>query len=169
MERCKNGFCLQEFEIVYPPLEDIIKYVSSNFQLGIESDVPIIELLKTDSTIEFGFTTANRRNVCESYIYRFNKRIVGYYKYEDANYILLSNVSDKYDFENTFYEYLIPTEKSRKFDYIYFPQNMYILTDRANRIPAPPELFDPYYYWYVVNDGEFIFQSDYTEGKYECY
>ena len=64
---------------------------------------------------------------------------------------------------NTFYKFMIPTGGKQQFEYIYFPGHLYCPSE--NGIPCPPEFFDPYYYWYVYKDGEFIFQEDFTHSR----
>jgi hypothetical protein len=151
---------LQRFEVVNPQLKSIIQGIKDSTYiknvLEPNKNVIIMVLRVSDSIPEFCFTSTEMDEVSEMYIFKDSRRIVGYIDIEDSSLIVLSSISSQYEFMNTFYKFLIPTENKKQFEYIYFPENLYCLPDR-NGIPCPPLFFDPYYYSYAFEEGRFMF------------
>jgi hypothetical protein len=162
-ESIQHGFYLQRFEVLNPQLKAVIQGIKDsiyiNNGLGTEKKVSIMVLRVYDSIPEFCFTSTDIDEVSTMYIFKDSRRIVGYIDLDDSPLIVLSSVSSQYEFVNVFYKFLIPTENTKRFEYIYFPDNLYCLPDE-NGIPCPPLLFDPYYYAYAFKDGRFVFMSN---------
>lgn len=150
------GFTLQKFKIVNSQLDSIIRGIKDSTYIFKQNENVIILVLRVyNSKPEFCFTSAEKEDVSEKYIFLHNRRIVGYI--DNGNnkpIIILSADSNKYDFESTFYQFLIPTGEKRCFEYIYFPDNQYsIMKDGKG---YPPSFFDPYFYFYRYQGNKII-------------
>lgn len=158
---------LQEFEVIDPLFRSLIDRVRDSVIIKDRyknESIPVIELREKDSILEFGFVSAGKNNLSEMYIFMNNKRIVGYMDIEKDTFIVLSNVVSRFDFYNIFYSYIIPTENKHQFDYVYFPDDLYLPVSYKG-MPPPPNFFDPYYYWYTYTGGKYIYQENYHDLK----
>lgn len=160
------GLTLQEFEVIDSQFSSLIDRVRDSVTIKnrYNRPIPVLELRKNDSILEFGFVSAEKSSLSKMYIFMNNKRIVGYLNMEKDTFIILSNVVSRFDFYNIFYSYITPTGNKHQFEYIYFPDDLYCPPDEEGR-PCPPLLFDPHYYWYVYKNGEYIYQEDYHDLK----
>ncbi len=152
-----NGFVLQNFKIINNQLNSIIKGIKDSAYISTKSsDVILLELRIHDSVPEFCLTSAKKDKLNEYYIYSSNSRIVGYIedKSVQTEVIILSDIDNKVDFEMTFYKFLVPTNDTKCFEYIYFPNNQYSVDARG--FGAPPPFFDPYFYYYVYKGNKII-------------
>ena len=169
-QKDNSGFTLQEFEVINPQLKLLISSIRDSCTFIDRYDereyletIPVIELIKNDSTLEFGFVSAGKKGFSETYIFEENKRIVGYLHMEKDTFIILSNIASLFEFCYIFYKFVIPNGNKQQFEYISFPSYLYCVTD--NGFPCVPDIFDPYYYWYTYKEGKFIFQEDFTDLK----
>jgi hypothetical protein len=148
------GFYLQEFNVINPHLDKIINGVKDSANMLSNGDDVIVLILRVyDSKPEFCFTSSQAKDVSKYYIYQKNYRIVGYLK-NDTPIIVLSAVMDKYEFETTFYSFLIPTDTKKYFEYIQFPDDQYKVNEKG--YPLPPSTFDPYYYYFSFDGDRFV-------------
>ncbi|MDR0834816.1 MAG: hypothetical protein LBN93_11675 [Candidatus Symbiothrix sp.] len=161
-ESNQRGFYLQRFEVINPQLNAIIHGIQDSSAiknvLRPEKNVVVMVLRIYNSVPEFGFTSAEMDDFSEMYIFQKNRRIVGYIDIENSPVIVLSTITSLYEFMDIFYKFLVPTENTKQFEYIYFPDNMYCFLDEFG-IPCPPSLFDPYFYSYAFKDGKFVFMN----------
>ena len=149
-----NGFTLQRFKIVNGQLDSIIQTLKENKHILKQGENVIVLVLRVyDSNPEFCFTSAKAKDVSEEYIYSNNRRIIGYID-NIIPIIVLSTDSNKYDFESTFYRFLIPTNGKKYFEYINFPDNQYSVD--AHGFGAPPAFFDPYFYFYTYKENRIV-------------
>jgi len=150
-----NGFELQRFKVVNIQLDSIIRGIKDSTHILKHGENVIVLVLRTyESNPEFCFTSAKTEDVSEDYIYSNNRRIIGYININEIPIIVLSTESNKYDFEMTFYKFLIPTEDKKYFEYIYFPDDQYSVDARG--FGTPPPLFDPYFYYYTYKGNKII-------------
>jgi hypothetical protein len=156
------GFFLQRFDVVNAQLDSIIQGIKDNTNIrGVldpKKGVIIMVLRVYDSNPEFCFTLTETDDISVKYIFENNRRIVGYIDTEDFSLIVLSDESSQFDFVSNFYKFLIPTQNTKFFEYIYFPDNLYCIPD-SNGIPCPPSFFNPYYYSYLYKDAQFIYMD----------
>lgn len=156
IESKRYGFTLQNFNVVNSQLDSIIRGIKDSTHILKQKESVIVLVLRVnDSKPEFCFTSTEKEEVSEMYIYKNNRRIVGYIDNgKDRPIIVLSTISNKYDFESTFYDFLTPTNEKKYFEYIYFPENQYsIMKDGKG---YPPSFFDPYFYYYRYQDNKII-------------
>ena len=121
--------------------------------LSNAEDVIVLILRVYDSKPEFYFTSSKAENVTKDYISQNNYRIVGYIK-NTTPIVVLSSVMSKYEFENTFYDFLIPTNTKKYFEYILFPDDQYQVNERG--IPPPPPRLDPHFYFFRYDGSHFL-------------
>jgi hypothetical protein len=154
---CKNrGFGLQKFEIQDSTLITIAdKFIDSvKFSDDVTKDgIPLLILHKIDTFPGFYFTYAEKEDVSLKYIFRENRRIVGYVEVNSKDMIVLSTISDSYDFECNFLRFLIPTYTTKEFDFIYFPNNLYCVPDNSG-FSCSPSLFNPPYKIFIYMENK---------------
>ncbi len=159
---CKESVCkgtsLQKFEIINTQLDNVISGIKdSTFikdNLADDNHVIVMVLRDFDSNLEFCFTSADKNDISRMYIYNNLRRIVGYLDHKGTDVIILSEEKHKYYFEDKFYKFLIPTKEKCNFDYIYFPDDLYVVDDKGK--PFPSGLFNPYYYFFYFKEGNFV-------------
>jgi hypothetical protein len=153
---CKNrGFGLQKFEIQDSTLVTIAdKYIDSVKALEYFRDgFPLMILHEIDTFPGFYFTYAEKEDISLKYIFKENRRIVGYVEVNSKDMIVLSTMSGSYKFEHNFFRFLIPTYMTKEFDFIYFPENLYCVPDRSG-FPCPPSLLDPSYKIFIYMENK---------------
>lgn len=152
-----NGFVLQNFKIINSQLSAIIKGIKDSAYISTTvNDVIVLELSIRDSVPEFCLTSARKDKLNEYYIYSSNSRIIGYVedKSIQTEVIVLSDIDNKVDFEMAFYKFLVPTNDTKYFEYIYFPDNQYSVD--AQGFGAPPPFFDPYFYYFNYKGNKIV-------------
>lgn len=167
------GFTLQEFEVINPKLKLLIEgvrdscYMIDTFEKEVSSrSVSVIDFIKNDSIIEIGFISVDKRSLSDTHIFEENRRIVGYLNIEKDTFIVLSNINSWSKFYDILYKFMIPTGNKQRFEYVFFPDNLYCRPE--DEIFCPPLIFyDPHYYWYTFKDGKFIYQEDFHDIKRE--
>ena len=131
LNSCKkksNGYNLQKFEISNHKLDSIVNKFTAEYEKNCspkERKIIVLDLIYKDSIPQFWFTFLKKEELINSYIYYYNKRIVGYITRNNSDLILLSNINYKIEFENIFSGFIYPTKKNKIFDYINFPNNQY--------------------------------------------
>ena len=153
----RNGFILQRFSVVNNQLNSIINGIKDSAQiLKYGDDVLVLVLRISDSIPEFCFVSTKKSKLNEEYISSSNKRIVGYIvdKSLPTEIIVLTNINSIFDFEMLFYKFLVPTDEKKYFEYIYYPDNQYVIDARGFG-PSPP-CFDPHFYFYIYKGNRII-------------
>jgi hypothetical protein len=150
-----SGFTLQRFKITNNQLLSIAGSIKDSMNIVNQKEYVIILILRNyNSSPEFCFTFAKAEDVSKDFIYIKNRRIIGYIQNNGIPIIVLSTENSKYDFEMTFYKFIVPTTEVKYFDYIYFPEDQYSIDSRG--FGAPPPFFDPHYYYYACKGGKIV-------------
>ena len=124
-----SGFVLQNFEISNHKLDSITS-LYTKYYLEVENNkkrVIVLEFLIRDSLPEFWFSIHGKDELRDHYIFHYNTRIIGYLTRNNCQIILLSRINFKDQFESTFCKFIYPTEKKEKIDYLFFPDNQYLM------------------------------------------
>lgn len=154
-----NGFRLNEFAIDNVRLRAIVdSVVEMNLPiLQSEKEKKVISLnfSKKDSILFFAFSLRNEDELMSKYIYRENKRIVGYANSGNIEVILLSDIDDLSEFGKQYERFIHPTKNSKAFNYMKFPENLYIRDD-SNTWPDFELLYDPTYIVYPYVNNSFL-------------
>ena len=157
---CSNdnsrGFSLQQFDVKNIQLDSIIcSFMNNNNEeiKDLSNKVPILALHHIDSFPAFNFTFVEKEDVSPYCIFEENRRIVGYVEIKNKDVIVLTKTNSKLYFAMEFYKFLIPTNHTKKFDFIYFPDDMYCVPDE-NGIPCPPHSFEPNYKVYIYKNNK---------------
>jgi len=160
----KKGVSLQQFNIKSTQLDSVIQsFVDSIKKIKeLSNDIPIMALQSIDSFPAFYFTIVEKEDISHYYISELNTRIVGYIKTKSKDIIVLTKESDKMYFVMKYYKFLIPTYHTKKFDFIYFPDNMYCVPDEKG-IPCPPFHFEPDYRVFIYKNDMFELYSAYSK------
>jgi len=159
-----NGFSLQQFEVKNIQLDSVIQYfVDSVGKIkNLSNDIPIVALRHVDSFPAFYFTIVEKEDISHYYISELNNRIVGYIKTKKSDMIVLTTENKKMYFAMEYYKFLIPTNHTKKFDFIYFPDDMYCIPDEKG-IPCPPLHFEPDYKVFIYKNDMFEMYSAYSK------
>jgi hypothetical protein len=163
-----RGFTLQRFDIINNQLNHLLQGVKDSTMIKSNIQDPekiiLLNLIADDSkNIELSITSVYKDRVSKHHIFNYSTRIVGYITIERDTLIVLSNVFSQFDFEATFYKFIKPTTDTQYVDYIYFPDDLYNVDETG--IPFPPLLYNPYYYWYIYEGGQFVFYHHDEEQK----
>ena len=124
-----SGFVLQDFEISNHKLDSITSLYTT-YYLETDKDkneVIVLEFLIRDSIPEFWFSIHGKDELRDHYIFYYNTRIIGYLTRNNCQIILLSRINFKDQFESTFCKFIYPTEKKERIDYLFFPDNQYLM------------------------------------------
>ena len=150
----RKGFSLQQFEIKNTQLDSVIhSFVDSiNRIKDLSHDIPIMALHHIDSFPAFYFTIVDKENVSPNCIFNNNRRIVGYIKTKNKDMIVLTTENSTSRFQMEFYKFLIPTYRTKKFDFVYFPDDMYCVPDEKG-IPCPPLHFETNYKVFIYRNN----------------
>lgn len=154
-----NGFRLNEFAIDDVRLRAIVdSMVEMHLPvLQSEKEKKIISLnfSRKDSVLYFVFSLRDEEELIVKYIYRENKRIVGYTNSRNIEVILLSDIDDLSEFGKQYERFIHPTKNSKAFNYMKFPENLYIRDD-SNTWPDFELLYDPTYIVYPYVNNSFL-------------
>lgn len=153
----QNGFSLQRFKIIDERLGATIKGISdSSFILKKKNEVIVLMLNIVESVPVFSFTSAPQNKINEYYIFSSNSRIIGYIedKMLPTEVIVLSNINSRVDFEFAFYKFIVPTLVKKRFDYIFFPDDQYVVDKKGHG--TPPPFFDPIYYRFEYRNNKIV-------------
>ncbi|BEG99463.1 hypothetical protein [Bacteroides sedimenti] len=164
-ESKQNGFVLQKFNVVNRQLYSIINSIKDSAYISKASDnVIVLELRINEFAPEFCFTSTKKEILNKYFIFGSNLRIVGYIedRQRQAEIIVLSRIDNRVDFEMAFYKFLTPTNEKKYFNYIYFPDDQYVVKDNGEGYPPP--FFDPYFYYYIYK-GNNIIPAAYGKNK----
>ncbi len=155
MDRNKpKGFLLQRFEIIDIQLDSLVSNFINENANKKESEAIIIILRIFNCAPEFIFTITPKEYLSESFIYENTKRIVGFIELKNEQILLLSNESNKTEFEMDFYKFILPTQEQSCIPYVYFPEMQY--NAYVDGTPYPPSIFDPKYYYFAYKDGQMV-------------
>jgi hypothetical protein len=158
-------FALEEFAIDNPYLDSIIDSVAnwhfkslSDNMSKVDSEnnkVMLLEFSHRDSILLFKFIVITKSDAIYKYIYRYNKRIIGYKPTAITNVILVSDINNIVDFGNLFLKFIHPTGNVMIFDFMRFPSD-YFYGDSISRWPNFDSLFDPSFIVYQYNGQKFL-------------
>jgi len=155
-----HGFTLQRFDVISTQLKSIVHEYKKERKKDEDIATVLYLNLNDSAEVVVGMISLDKRydTISKKHIFEPNNRIVGFMVVEKDTLIVLSNIEHIVDFSIKAYKFIRPTNDKQYFDYIYFPDDLYCLTDE-NGIPCPPELYDPFPTWYIFKNNEFIFKD----------
>ena len=132
-KRDNNGFTLEEFVFDNHQLDSIVNsvvvlYSNSLSKNNLNDDngkIIILELSRYSNDLLFNFVCLKKYDAIYKYIFRDNKRIVGYNKTAMTEIVLVSDIDDLTDFGNCFSNIMHPTGKIKNFQFLSFPKDLY--------------------------------------------
>lgn len=147
----EDGFLLDEFTIDDNGLITIVDSIIEMHRPILNSEeqkqIMTLNLSHKDSVLLFIFSLRDKNELMNKYVYRENKRVVGYTKAEDKDIILLSDIDYLPELGYLFGRFIHPIGKSKAFNYMKYPCNLYI-GDRQNTWPSFELIYDPTYIVY---------------------
>lgn len=163
--KSQTGVQLNEF-IVNEELDSTINYVISNLKEGYECDL-VIELMKSDSTLSIDISLQNRKFI-NTYIYYYNRRVVGFTKKGKDSIIILSNINHLNDLGKTFCNYLQPIERKGDIHYLQNPLSLYDIKKANRRLLSDslcnignwtdiPYMYEPFVFSFIIRDNKVTF------------
>ena len=148
-----SGFVLIEFAIDDDRLQAIVDSVIEMHLPILHSDeeksVMSLNLTKKDTALLFIFSLRKEEELMNRYIFRENKRILGYTNSSAKEVILLSDIDHLSDLGREFGRFIHPTRNTKSFDYMRFPENLY------DGWPNFELIYDPTYIIYTFVDNKF--------------
>jgi hypothetical protein len=155
----KAGFVLNEFSIDDGKLKSIIDSMTAShlqiLQSNIDKKIMTLNLSRKDTALLFIFSIRNENDLIYKYIFRNNKRVVGYTISSNVEVILLSDIDDLAELGNCYGRFIHPIRNFKKFDYMIFPESLYIGRDH-NAWPDFELVYDPTYIVYPYVNGKFL-------------
>lgn len=152
------GFALNEFSIDDEQLKSIVDSMTEMHLSIILSDktkkVMSLNLTRKDSALLFIFSLRSEDELIKKYIFRQNKRIVGFVNSEGVEVILLSDIDELSEFGRQYAMFIHPTGILKKFDYMKYPENLYI-GEGQNTWPSFELIYDPTYIIYPYEKNKF--------------
>lgn len=121
-----SGFILEEFVFDNHQLDSIVNsvavlYLNSLSKNNLSDDngkVLILELSGCPNNLLFSFVCLEKYDAIYKYIFRENKRIVGYNKTTLTEVVLLSDIDDLTDLGEYFSDIMHPTGNIKEFQYL---------------------------------------------------
>ena len=154
-----NGFELEEFIIdnleLQSVADSVVKMYSPVLQSTEKKRILSLNLSQKDSVLLFIFSIQNEHELINRYIYRENKRIVGYTTSGNTNIILLSDIDNLPELGKLFGTFIHPVGQSKVFSYMKYPSNLYI-GDGVNAWPDFDLVYDPTYIVYPFKNNRFL-------------
>ena len=156
-----SGFILEEFVFDNHQLDSIVNsvavlYLNSLSKNNLSDDngkVLILELSGRPNNLLFSFVCLEKYDAIYKYIFRENKRIVGYNKTALTEVVLLSDIDDLTDLGEYFSDIMHPTGNIKEFQYLKFPKDLY---SKGSRGWANFDLvFDPRFIVYRYDGKSF--------------
>ena len=155
----QNGFRLNEFVIDDVRLKCIVDSMVemhlSALKSNEEKKIISLNFSQKDSVKLFAFSLREENELIERYIYRENKRIVGFTYSGKVEVILLSDIDDLSELGREFGKFIHPTGDSRACKYMRFPENLYV-GDRQCKWPDFELVYDPTYIVYPYLNNTFL-------------
>ncbi len=154
----EEGFVLEEFVIDDSDMKSIADSVVEMHLSILQSNKQILSLnlSQKDSALFFIFSVRNEKDLVYNYIYRENKRIVGYTNIGDVKLILLSDINNLSELGSQFGKFIHPTGNSEVFKFLNYPQNLYI-GEGENAWPTFELIYDPTYIVYPYVNNRFLY------------
>lgn len=152
------GFTLSEFHVDDGMLKNIVDSMVLMHQQSLQSEtkkVLSLNLTRKDSSLVFIFSLMGKDDLVNKYIYRDNKRIVGYTNSGNTEVILLSDIDDLSEFGRLYAKFIHPTGILKEFSYIYFPEGLYV-GNGQNTWPQFELIYDPTYIIYQYVNNRFL-------------
>lgn len=154
-----NGFHLEEFAIDDIILESIVDSMVEMHLPILQSEkdehVVSLNLAKRDSVLLFVFSSRKKNEIINRYIYRENKRIMGYINSKDKEVILLSDIDHLADIGTLYGRFIHPTGNKKPFKYMKYPSNLYI-GENQDSWPHFELIYDPTYIIYPFMNNRFL-------------
>lgn len=154
----RKGLFLEEFAVKDIKLDSIVNLMIH--QENLPNYVWVLELNKKDSIYSFAFSRQEQESVGYKYVYYRNKRIIGFINKDDYDIIVLSDINHKKDFLKSFYTFIEPACQTKRFSYLYFPDNQYCDESMQEyngiRIPTSGLSYEPTYTEFLYKNREFI-------------
>lgn len=154
-----SGFPLEEFAIDDARLKSIVDSMTEMHLPMLQPDdneqVLSLNLTKKDSTTLFIFSLRKKDEIINRYIYRENKRILGYTNSKNEEVILLSDIDDLDELGLLFGRFIHPTGTCKSFSYMKYPSNLYI-GEEQNSWPNFELIYDPTYIIYPYLNNRFL-------------
>ncbi len=154
----RKGLFLEEFAVKDIELDSIVNLMIH--QEILPNYVWVLELNKKDSVYSFAFSRQEQESVGYKYVYYRNKRIIGFINKNDYDIIVLSDINHKKDFLKSFYHFIEPVCQTKRFPYLFFPDNQYCDENMQEyngiRIPTSGLLYEPTYTEFLNKKREFI-------------
>lgn len=165
------SFRLQEFVISNYGLDSIVNLfthdynsVNNNMDNG---NVIVIDFQYHDSIPQVWISIHEKNELRDKYIFQQNKRIIGYLIKNERTIVLLSGVNLKSDFEFIFGSFIYPKSNTKRFDYIFYPDNQYESDSvvvrlesgdviKKSRWPVVYSMYNPHYVQFKYVDGVFV-------------
>ena len=154
-----NGFELEEFAIdnagLHSVVDSVINMYSPVLQSTDEKKILSLNLSHKDSVLLFIFSIRDEEELLNMYIFRDNKRIVGYTTIGKEDIILLSDIDDLPELGELFGSFIHPTGISKELSYMKYPNNLYI-GEGVNVWPKYELIYDPTYLIYPFINNTFL-------------
>ena len=155
----EDGFFLEEFTIDNNEMKSIVDSMVEMHLPVLQSEemkqILSLNLSQKDSALLLIFSLRNEEELIYKYIYRENKRIVGYTNSGEINVVLLSDIDDLSEFGGVYGRFIHPLGKSKLFNYMKYPHNLYI-GEGENVWPTFELFYDPTYIIYPYVNGKFL-------------
>ncbi len=157
-----NGFILEEFSFDNLQLDSITNAVAALYSYSLSENnlsnengnVLILELSGFMDNLLFSYVCLEKSDAIYKYIFRNNKRIVGYKKTALTEVLLVSSIDDLTDFGNSFSCMMHPTGNYKNLPYLYFPKDLY--SKGSLGWPNFDLVFDPRFIVYRYDGKNFI-------------
>lgn len=123
-----DGFVLQNFEVSNSNLDSIVNKLSNEYAKNTKNEnrkIIVLDFRLIDSIPQFWFSFHTKDDLRDYFIFYQNRRIIGYLTKSYNDIILLSDINAKNKFEDVFSNFIYPTKKKKRFDFLYFPDNQY--------------------------------------------
>ena len=125
-----EGFVLQEFNIIENQLYELLKsmhdsaYILKNNIVASPEEEVLVLIFR--QLYGFNIGSITYREISEYKISIQNFRIVGYVDNKDFFVLLFSDIRNLFELQPILHKLIAPTNKRRKFDYIYLLDNLYL-------------------------------------------
>ena len=152
----ENGFLLEEFIVDEVELKSIVDSVIKKHLTILQSEEKVMSLNIThkDSITFFVFSLRNKNEIIDKYIYRENKRILGYINSMNEEILLLSDIDELPEVGLICNHFVHPTGNVQLFEYLKYPSNLYIGEDH-NSWPYFELIYDPTYIIFPYKNNRF--------------
>lgn len=148
---------LDRFAITDSTLSHIINDIYELYDhIGQADKIIVLELNTQNDLYYFSFSLQEKEKISEKYIFRDNKRVVGYVKNRNAVILILTNINSRENFIELYSHLLMPLKETRKFEYISYSNSHYFYNDNSKAITwyNNGQMYEPDYIVYTYNVKE---------------